>query len=299
MARDGPFGNAAMIVGYHTAGLLLHEPCVALRELAQLGFGVVAIRPHPSGLNPNSKDFGERVLRLAATAERLKMSLVLDLDAPFFHDPWRQDGPSLSCPSETERAYDWIARGIEVACELNADLVTFASGTRDTRDAFQMESPEQELDRLAAQSERLLSLVDSQRVRLGLRPRHGDAIATVSQFERLRQWVGPESELSLAADVGEMLLGGEFPVADRLGRNLDTLACVYLCDRKAGIAGDQPFGTGDVALGRILRSLRAQSFSGPAIFRVEGHSELGLAAAQTAIAAFEEAVPAVKHDRSP
>ncbi len=77
------------------------------------------------------------------------------------------------------------------------------------------------------------------------------------------------------------------PLADRLARNLDELACVYLCDRRAGVSGDQRFGQGDVALGRILQSLRNHSFQGHAIARVEGHSELGFTPAQEAIQIFD------------
>jgi sugar phosphate isomerase/epimerase len=67
------------------------------------------------------------------------------------------------------------------------------------------------------------------------------------------------------------------------------LACVYLCDRRAGHEGDLRIGHGHVALTRILRSLEEHRFEGPAIVRVEGHSELGFTPASEAIQIFDEA----------
>ena len=133
----------------------------------------------------------------------------------------------------------------------------------------------------------MIELAGGHDVRLALRPRSGDAIATVAHFERLAQWLADADNLFLAADIGEMLIGHELPLADRLARNLDVLACVYLCDRRAGVVGDQRIGHGDVALGRILRSLDEHGFDGPAIVRVEGHAELGFTPAREAIQILE------------
>ena len=143
------------------------------------------------------------------------------------------------------------------------------------------------MERLAGQLTKLVQEADKHSVELALRPRSGDAIATVAHYERLAQWMVDFDRLRLAADVGEMLAGVELPLADRLARNRDSLACVYLCDRKAGQKGDQRIGHGDVALARILESLKQHEFTGPAVVRVEGFSDLGLETAREAMAVFE------------
>jgi sugar phosphate isomerase/epimerase len=277
-----------MIPGYHTAGLLLHDVCDAVGELAHLGYGCVAIRPHPSTLNPQTPGFGEQMLRLADAISRAHIQSVLDIDAPFMHDPMTPRGPSLVAidDSQCNAARQWIEQWVGIADELGSKLITFSSGIGD-RTGF--DSDEQTLERLAVTLNGLMEHTKDKQVRLALRPRSGDAIATVAQFERLGQWLAKPARLSLAADIGEMLIGGELPVSDRMARNLDALACVYLCDRRAGIAGDQRIGQGDVAVGRILRSLADHGFQGPAIVRVEGHSELGFTPAREAIQIFEEA----------
>lgn len=281
-----------MIAGYHAAGLLLHDPHVAISELAKLGFRCVAVKPHPNLLNPSSAGFGEQVLRLETLIRDHALQLILDLDAFYVHDPWQREGPSLAAveSDESDQAFQWVARWIEIAAELNASLVTFASGASQG-----IADSETQLDRLASQCERLQTIADTESLQLALRPCHGHVVATVAQFERLQQWLGSGNQLGLAADVGEMLRGGELPLTDRLVRNLDSLACVYLCDRKTGIFGDQPIGQGDVALAMMLRSLKNHKYHGPAIARVEGHSELGLSAARSAIAVMREVIPTSDH----
>lgn len=278
-----------MIPGYHTAGLLQHDVGDAIGELAHLGYGCVAIRPHPSTLNPQSPWFGEQVLRLADAISRAQVHAVIDIDAPFMHQPMMPRGPSLVAADDGQcaAARRWIEQWVGFAVELGANLVTFSSGMGDRSG---VDSDEQILERLAVTLNGLTEHNKGKPVRLALRPRSGDAIATVAQFERLGQWLAEPESLWLAADIGEMLIGGELPLSDRLARNLEALACVYLCDRRAGHSGDQRLGHGDVAVGRILRSLGDHRFQGSVIVRVEGHSELGFTPAREAIQIFDDAV---------
>lgn len=279
-----------MIPGYHTAGLLLHDVCVAIDTLAQIGYSCVAIRPHGSSFNPRSPSFSQQLLRLADAISRAQVKSVLDIDAPFLHDPCCFTGPSLVAVNEREcgEARKWIEQWIGIAEELGSDLITFSSGI--TNEMSGSELDEQHLEQLAVQLNSLIDQTRSKKVRLAIRPRNGNAIATVAHFERLGQWLSDPESLCLAADVGDMLSGGELPLGDRLARNIDALACVYLCDRRAGQVGDQRIGHGDVALTRILRSLAEQGYQGTAIVRVEGYSELGFTPAREAIQIFEGVV---------
>jgi sugar phosphate isomerase/epimerase len=274
-----------MIPGYHTGGLLYHDVCVAVEQLAQIGYRCVALRPQGGSLNPRLPGFGAQFLRLADAITKARVLPVLDIDAPFVQDSAELRGPSLvsADAAQRESAGAWIEQWIELAPELGCDLISFSSGAAESCGGV---FDEQSLEHLAGKLEHLLDAAHRRQVRLALRPRSGDAIATVAQFERLGQWLGDDAELGLAADIGEMLIGGELPLVDRLARNLDALACVYLCDRRAGQAGDQRIGQGDVALGRLVRFLEDHGFTGPAIVRIEGHCEWGLAAAREAISLF-------------
>tara|TARA_R110002049_G_scaffold2750_2_gene21766 strand:- start:645866 stop:646837 length:972 start_codon:yes stop_codon:yes gene_type:complete len=147
---------------------------------------------------------------------------------------------------------------------------------------------ESTLNRLSERLNRLTERSKASGVRLALRPASRDVVATVAQFERIVQWVDQPDTLYLAADVAEMLKEGEFPVADRLTRNLSRLACVYLCEREADGSRDQLPTHCEIDMGRITQSLRRLGFAGTVIAKVQGHSEKGLGLARDALEWFAE-----------
>ena len=276
-----------MIPGFHVGGLLLHRQSEAIGLMADLGYRCVAVRPRAGSLDPRERQFEEQLRRVADAAQATSIALVLDSDGLYMHDPRRPRGPSLSTADdrEAQAAQQWVRDWINASEILGNRLVTFASGPGATDPSSP--ATEQLLDRIARRVDELLDTAEQRAITLALRPRSGDAIATVAQFERLQQWLGRPDRLKLAADVGEMLLGHEFPVGDRLARNLDDLACVYLCDHRSGTRGDQRIGHGEVAVARIVSGLARQRFEGPAIVRIDGHSELGLLPAEEALAIFQ------------
>ena len=284
-----------MIRGFHTAGLLWHDEPTAVRELAALGYQCVAVRPRRGGLDPAAEEFPSRAARLGETAEAAGVAVVIDAEAKFLHDPHVVAGPSLVAVDEDQSraARDWIAGWIERAPQLGSKLVTFAAGAPPS--PLALADQEQILERLGQRLDELTSLSADAGVGLALRPARGQAVATVAQFERLTQWLADPRRLGVAADVGEMLLGGEMPLSDRLGRNLEALSCVYLCDARTGVAGDQRIGQGEVALGRLVRALAAKGYVGPAIVRVEGHADAGLVTEAEGLDAFEPLVYGVEH----
>ena len=290
-----------MKFGFHTISLLLHDEASAARELTKIGFQCVAVRPRMSGLDPSHARFVEQVMRFSAAVARLKLEVVYDIDAQYLHDPRQEHGPMLAADDagEADEAEAWIAKWIDIVAEHQTNpeldqtdhqlgsLITFASGrpsriAADTEFFVPSAADEAHLERLAARLDKLVERAKAANVRLAIRPVSQHTVATVAQFERLRQWLGDRDSLFLAADVGEMLLGGEFPVGDRLARNTESLACVYLCEPDTGRVRDRRVGTGDVDLSRVVDSLKRMGFRGPAIFRVQGHSEIGLQIAQEA-----------------
>ena len=267
-----------MILGFHTISLLLHDECTAATELAALGYRCVAIRPRLGGLDPNHDRFVENLLKFSEVARLAGLQVVVDTEGEFVHDANRCQGPSLASENidESDAAQQWIERWIAVAADLRCSLMTFSSGTMTRSDG-----EESTLERLAHRVEKLVDLAGD--TRLALRPAAGDAIATVAQFERMKQWLSDETKVWVAADVGEMLIGGEFPVGDRLARNLEDVACVYLCEPGMNRSHDRRVGQGDVDLSRVVQSLERHGYRGPAIVRTQGHSELGLTIAAEAM----------------
>ena len=294
--RSGDFGcdaNAGdvMQIGFHASSLLLHDEVTLVGELAAMGYQSIVVRPRCGRLAPADELFPQVVQQLRRAIEQHEMTLLIDTAGAFLHDPHQHDGPSLAAENQTEsqQAEEWIERWIDLADEITATTVTFRSGFANRSSPRGSESDETILNRLAERLNRLTERSAAAGVRLAMRPASGEAISTVAQFERMVQWVEQNDRLYLAADVAEMLKEGEFPVADRLERNLSRLACVFLCEYGADRWRNQIPTHCEIDMRRITASLRRMRFSGAAIARIEGHSEKGLSLAQDALEWFDVA----------
>ncbi|KAA5542191.1 TIM barrel protein [Roseiconus nitratireducens] len=287
-----------MTPGFHCSSLLFHDPPTLIEKLSQLGFGAVAIRPQRAVWDLRAPWFEGVCDEIAAAAQQHQVAIVIDLDAPYYDDPERSDPFSLASedPEESERARAQLADWIGRSADLSPRAITFSTGrvTRGDRSAGMKSSltrdhaaldhgGERTLEQLAEAIGNLSRLAESTGTRLALRPVAEHAIATVAHFERFEQWLGTSPPLGLAADVGEMLLGGEFPIGGRLARLPHRLTCVYLCEPDPDHGCDQRFGCGDMDLGRVWDVMTQSGFEGPGIFRACGHSWVGLELARQAI----------------
>ena len=263
--------------GYHVGGLLLHDPVKVIGELASLGFGTVAVRASAGWLDAGRDDFPVVWKRLSGAAERSEVRLIVDLDAPFLFDPHRSEPPGVVSDDDGDRSkvLEWLSRWAgEVG---DGGWLTLASGRLSAGESLSMA-----IDSVADRWGRAAAIVDAAGATLAMRPVIGHAVGSVADFLTLTRWL----DVQLAADVGQMILAGEFPVGDRLLRCLDRLRCVYVCDPGDG-SGDQRIGHGEVATERIVTTLMRADYDGAAVYRVLGHETLGLLPAREAIASFE------------
>ena len=306
-----------MIPGFHLSSLDHHDPVVGIERLARRGFGAVAIRPRRGGWDAQARWFDTATEELAAAAKEHHVKVVVDLDAPFYDDPEQEHSHSLaSCDSRIRQsARESVERWIERLGGLCPYAITVSSGSlgpgrspglghsapNQARDPYRVSSAangsvastsadsvssantESTLENLASILDPLAKSAYESGSMLAIRPVASHAIATVAQFERFEQWLPPETHLGLAADVGEMLLGGEFPIGARLARLKHRLTCIYLCEPDVLRGGDQRFGQGDLDLGRVWSVMSESGFGGPGIFRACGHGLAGLELADQAM----------------
>lgn len=308
-------------VGYHAGGLLHHDLSLVIEELASLGFAVIAVRPSAAVLDVRRADFSDRWESVLSVADRLGIELVIDLDADYVHGPHRRTNWSWICDddSERDRAIEWMIRWCAaVRGRTPVRCVTIASGDLAGGRSAAVPNRDQEsfsrtIDVVGQRITTALDRIGADvlgDVSLALRPSAGQAISTISHYATLMQWIGAEdrgqSRLGLAADVGEMIAAGEFPIGDRLIRCLSSLRCVYVCDRgQAGGGGvfeggsvndaenglasnaDVRIGHGEVATERIIQTLIRGGYVGPAVYRVMRHADDGFEPAREAIESFE------------
>ncbi|MEO9594209.1 sugar phosphate isomerase/epimerase family protein [Rhodopirellula bahusiensis] len=291
-----------MTPGYHTGGLLLHDPISAIEPLASMGYRCVTVRPRrgilsweqgPAGdwwlRNPTIGTEADSWDRFLDEARLHRCQVVIDTESPFVLDREKAAMPSLADPDEdlVQATIDWCEHWIRMAERRPGTMLTLGSGVWP-RDEFSPGLSESDLERLAARLESLVSYAEKRGVPIALRPATGQAISSVAEFERMCQWLSPSVDLGLAADLGEMVSAGEMPLGARLQRNAERLKLVYLCDHRwpgqpprdlpLGTVGrdDAPIGTGELTLRRVTETLGKMGFTGPVIARVEGHCEQGL-----------------------
>lgn len=291
-----------MIPGFHCSSLEFHDPAALIPKLAELGFGTIAIRPRRGDWDVDASWFATKSAEISAAAKEHELSIVIDLDAPFYDDPESTDAFALASKDDSVRAEATrkIERWIEQTREMSPLAITFSTGRVSPCDAEHLRAEEagihdtrpvvgeDVLERLAAAIESLAGRAQDSGVKLALRPVAEHAIATVAHFERFGQWLSSTTSLGLAADVGEMLLAGEFPIGARLARLQHRLTCVYLCEPDLEQGCDQRFGHGDIDLGRVWGVMTESGFSGPAIFRSCGHGMLGMESAREALALLDQ-----------
>lgn len=272
-----------MRCGFHLASLPHHRWASIAQPLVQMGYRSVAVR---ASADWQIQDHAEKT-RLIACFSVLRdqgLAVVIDGDGKFVVDPWDAHAPRLARASEFVSREGLLRQWIDVAAEVDCRLITFSVGDGDEH-----QDTETVLKRIAASISRLLAHAVSCGVELGIKAEIGSVIETASHFDRLQQWL-PESVakhagLGWAADIAVMARRGELPIGERLKRVSDRLSCVYLSDMAAGVAGDMRFGSGDLAIDRVVKSLEEMAYRGPLMLRCEGYGDAGLVIAREAMEA--------------
>ncbi len=274
-------GLATMRYGFHASSLPDHDLASLAGPLRELGYESVVVRARQSWITTDVAELSRLDSGLMSLSQS-GLQCIIDADAKFSISPWDRDAPRLARHSESAARETMLRNWIELAGRVDCRLLTFSVGASDASG-----DTEAVLQQLAECVSRLVELASSNSVTIAITPHARSVIETASQFHRLRQWMpqaaASSPSLQWAADIGVMARRGELPLADRLRRELDYLACVYLSDLTTGNEGDVRFGTGDLAIRRIVEALEMEPFDGHLILRCEGHGDAGLAIAREAI----------------
>jgi len=270
-----------MRFGFHLASLPHHDLPRAVGPLAEMGYGDVVARVDAQCLPESNLAFA-RIDAWATRCKAVGVRLILDADGLFMTDLWDATAPRLARALENDARETLLRRCVDLAAALGSNLVVFSVGDCDASDDAEIS-----VKRISLSLDRLMDHARAIGVTLMIKPVLGSAIETSTQFMRVLQWIESKntasSILGWSADIGVMARRGEMPIGDRLSHDHRHLRMVTISDVRMGVAGDQRFGTGDLAIPRIVESLVAMSFSGPVILRVEGFGDAGLEVAREAI----------------
>ncbi len=283
-------------LGYNTNGLAHHRVLEALELLADLGYEAVALTPDVGQLDPYRLDPRE-VEAVRASAERLGLALAVETGGRFLLDPRRKHAPTWLDPDPMARARrsDLLARSIDLAARLGADLVSTWSGAAPggaTAEGEDGGAEREELwGRLVDGVRAALERASARGVGLAFEPEPGMFVERPAGFLELVRRLGPDGEaLGLTLDVGHLLCTGDLPVPQTIRRLAPHLAHVHLDDVRGGVHEHLQLGEGDLDLPGTLRALLEVGFRGIAAVELSRDSHRGPEAAALALSRIRAAL---------
>ncbi|VTT97996.1 xylose isomerase : Putaive isomerase OS=Planctomyces maris DSM 8797 GN=PM8797T_12673 PE=4 SV=1: AP_endonuc_2 [Gemmataceae bacterium] len=257
-----------MFLGYNTNGFAHHRLEDAVEILAELGYGGVALTLDVHHLDPFAPDLPLQAASLARQLARHNMRCVIETGARFLLDARRKHQPTLVSPTPEERAgrLDFLKRCVDIAADLNADCVSFWSGT-----AVDNAPPGVQMVRLVDRLERLAEYAVERNVRLAFEPEPGMFIDTMPRYAELHAALNHPA-FGLTLDVGHLVCTGELPVSGHLAAWRDALWNVHIEDMAAGVHDHLMFGEGEVDFGDVFGGLRAAGYAGGVYVELSRHS---------------------------
>ncbi len=267
-----------MLLGYNTNGFPHHRLDDALNILADLGYQSVAITLDYHALDPYSADLKRQLAEVRGLLERHRLRSVIETGARFLLDPRRKHQPTLVSPTPEERArrLDFLRRAVDIAAELNADAVSFWSGT--PVDAAPQEVLAQ---RLRDGCLGLLEYAGGRNIRLAFEPEPGMFIDSMNRFASLKETL-PDPRFGLTIDIGHLYCQGELPITDQLQRWKDLLWNIHIDDMRPGVHEHLMFGKGEIDFGAVLGTLHEIGYTGGVHVELSRHGHDAVRAAEKA-----------------
>jgi L-ribulose-5-phosphate 3-epimerase len=267
-----------------------------LEVLADLGYGGVAITPDVGPLDPLSPDPGA-VTRVARTARRLGLELVLESGARYLLDPRRKHWPTLLEEGAADRARraELLSRSIRLAADLGATVLSLWSGRApdgSTGDGPPTPAAERLFGRLAAGLRPLLAEARQCGVRLGFEPEPGMFLERPAGYLRLLDALGGDgAALGLTLDVGHCVCTGDVPLPPLIRELAPRIVTVQLDDMLPGVHEHLMFGRGALDLRAVLAALGEVGFEGLAAVELARESHRAPLAAAEALEHLRRALP--------
>ena len=267
-----------MYLAYNTNGLAHHRLDEALRLLADLGYGGVAITPDVPHLDLLRTDEREWE-KTRALLDSLKLKAVVETGARYVLDPRRKHWPNLCSRDDAaaERRLDWYRRACRLATALGAVGVSIWSGPLEPGD-----DPEAAFARLVTRLHRALDAARG--ARLCFEPEPGMLIDSLGAYRRLRARLGRQ-DLWTTIDTGHLLATEPGAPEAHLAEFAPSLINVQVDDARRGVHEHLAPGRGEIDFSAIFRELRRLNYAGPLALELSRDSHRGAEAAASAYAA--------------
>lgn len=277
-------------LGYNTNGLAHHRVLDALALLADLGYEAVALTPDAGQLDPLRPD-PALVREVRKLARDSGLELAVETGARFLLDPRRKHFPSMleDDAADRERRLDFLRRSIDLAGELEAELVSIWSGAAPGGRIGDRRGSESGANadlwgRLADGVAAVLEHGRSRGIRIAFEPEPGMFVERPAGYFELLQRLGSAGdELGLTLDVGHLLVTGDLPEAEQIRHCAARLAHVHLDDIRDGVHEHRLLGDGVLNLHAVLNTLLEIGYDGMVAVELSRDSHRGAWAAEESI----------------
>lgn len=269
-----------MRLGYNTNGFAHHRLEDALTILAELGYRSVALTLDYHALNPYDADTPRQLPLIRDRLRSLGLAVVIETGARFLLDPRRKHQPTLLSADEPQRQQrlDFLRRAIDVAVALEAEAVSFWSGT-----PAPPANEETLMDRLVDGCRQLCEYAERRQMRLAFEPEPGMFVDTMKRWAELHRRVG-HPRFGLTLDVGHLHCLGDTPIGPHLQAWREWLWNVHIEDMRRGVHDHLMFGAGDMDFAEIMAALADIDYQGGVHVELSRHSHDAVETARRALA---------------
>ena len=251
---------------YVTNGLTGHRLEDAVRLLAELGYGGVAITLDHVHLDPFAADMRERAAEVRDLLDLHRLTCVVETGARFVLDPRRKHHPTLLSHDPGPRV-DYLRRCLDVALELGAPVVSIWSGA-----APAAVEPERAWERLLASLGRVLEEAGSRGLTIGFEPEPGMLVENLEDWDTLAERLGRPPQLGLTLDLGHCVCLEPAPVEECIRRAGEDLVHVHVEDMRRGEHEHLMFGEGELDTGAALAALDDAGYAGQIAVELSRHA---------------------------
>lgn len=239
---------------FNTNGCAHHRLDDALALIAEAGYAGVALTLDHHHLDPFAPALDRRADALSLRLAELGLGVVIETGARYLLDPRRKHEPTLISPDAAGRArrLDFLTRALDIAAATGAEAVSLWSGVRAPN-----LDPALARRWLADGLAELVARAQARQVVVALEPEPGHLIETGDDYAALADVV---PGLTMALDVGHLLVTGEAEPAEAILAWRHQLGTVAIEDMKRGVHEHRAFGEGDLDLPAALAALHAIEF---------------------------------------
>ncbi|MGK7870801.1 sugar phosphate isomerase/epimerase family protein [Falsiroseomonas sp. E2-1-a20] len=241
-------------LAYNTNGTANHRLADAVAIIAEAGYDGVALTLDHHYLDPMEPGWQARAEALARDLAARRMGCVIETGARYLLDPRAKHEPTLLTADAAGRArrVAFLNRATDIGAILGAEAMSFWAGV--PRPGV---SPHQARAWLRDGVAQVLEHAARSGITAALEPEPGMLVETVDDFTALRAelpW------LTLALDLGHLLVTGERDPAAAVAEFADCIGTVAIEDMARGVHVHLPFGEGDMDIPGCLDALERANF---------------------------------------